>query len=592
MDGDTTFGAWLKRRRRQLDLTQKGLGHRAGCSVGMIRKMEADERRPSRQLAALLAQHLGIPPDQHEPFIAFSRSEPYISDVSFPVLAPVEDQIPVIPQEDSAKQIKHNLPLATTPFVGRSSELAALDDLLLNPEVRLVTIVGPGGIGKTRMALAYAEQLVAKPTPQHPYPNGVFFVNLAALSEAERLIPTLAEALNFRMQGEAREKRSPKQQLLDYLHNRGLLLVLDNFEHLLSPPHHLEKEIDDGAALVAEILQTAPDVRILVTSRERLNLHMEQVFAIDGLTIPDWETGAPGADVEDVGEYTAVRLFLQAAQRSQQSFSLESDDERLALIRICHLVGGMPLALELAASWVDMLSLVDIAIELERGLDLLEAEMRDVPQRQRSVRASFDYSWGKLNEREQSVFAQLSIFRGGFTRPAVQAVTGATLQELSQLLNKSFIQFDKQRDRYQVHGLLRQYGAERLSQDSELETALQDRHSTYYCQALANHTNDLKGARQRQALSIIEADIENVRLAWNHAVMRQELADIGVSIESLYRFYWNQSTYLEEGINDFEKAAALLRTGERNRSGTTARCFRLVLFLMGRLTFGESNHGC
>ncbi len=287
------------------------------------------------------------------------------------------------------------------------------------------------------------------------------------------------------LQGGTREKRSPKEQLLDYLRDRRLFLLLDNFEHLLSPAHPQDTEAEvDGATLVAEILQTAPEIRILVTSRERLNLHMEQLFPIDGLAFPDWETAAPEAGSEDVTEYTAVQLFLQAAQRSQQNFSLETHEELLALIRICHLVGGMPLALELAASWVDTLSLMDIAAELQRGLDLLETELRDVPQRQRSVRATFDYSWQKLDEKEQSVFAQLSIFRGGFTRPAAQAVTGATLRQLSRLVNKSFIQFNKQRDRYQIHELLRQYGAERLSRDSELERAVYDRHSTYYCQAL------------------------------------------------------------------------------------------------------------
>ncbi len=207
MAANITFGAWLKRRRRQLDLTQKGLAYQAGCSVGTIRKIEADERRPSRQLATLLAQHLEIPPEQREPFIAFARSEPYTADVSFPALAPADvlpAVIPAIHQEVPAHPVKHNLPSATTPFLGRDTELAALDHLFTNLDRRLVTIVGPGGIGKTRLALAYAERIVGT-IPQPQYPQGVFFVNLAPLPEAGRLILTLVETLELHMQGGARE---------------------------------------------------------------------------------------------------------------------------------------------------------------------------------------------------------------------------------------------------------------------------------------------------------------------------------------------------------------------------------------------------
>ncbi len=370
MVANISFGAWLKRRRRQLDLTQKELAYQAGCSVGTIRKIEADERRPSRQLATLLAQHLDIPPEQHEPFIAFARAEPYTADMSLPILAPADEQtlaIPTLRQEAPARPVRHNLPSETTPFLGREPELAALDDLFTKLDRRLVTIVGPGGIGKTRLALAYGEQLVGA-APQPQYPNGVFFVNLAPLSESGRLVLTLAEALGLRIEGGTREKHSPKQQLLDYLRNRRLLLLLDNFEHLLSPSSSPDPGAEiGGASLVAEILQTAPEVRILVTSRERLNLHMEQAFPVEGLAFPDWETAAPEDEVEDVAEYTAVQLFLQAAQRSQPDFSLETSEELSALVQICRLVDGMPLALELAASWVDTLSLVDIAAELQAG---------------------------------------------------------------------------------------------------------------------------------------------------------------------------------------------------------------------------------
>jgi predicted ATPase/DNA-binding XRE family transcriptional regulator len=496
LDGDTTFGAWLKSRRRQLDLTQKGLAHQVGCSVGTIRKMEADERRPSRQLAGLMAECLEIPIDQHDIFIAFARSEPYISDTPLPVLPNSEDQIPIIPPKKKKQKIKHNLPLDVTQFVGRETELNALDALFKDQEKRLVTILGPGGIGKTRLALDYARhQLDEKDDgAPHPFKDGVFFVDLTPLQETERLVLHLAEALNLRIQVGAQDEQSPKQQLLDYLRDRQLFLLLDNYEHLLPALVSPDSQGSlDGAALVSEILGIASGVSILVTSRVRLNLQMEQVFAIEGLSYPEISVQALEMGDEDVAGYTAIQLFLQAAQRSRQDFSLETADERRALLQICQLVGGMPLGLELAAAWVDVLSLSDIAAEIQQCFDFLETELRDVPPRHRSMRATFDNSWRKLNEREQAIFTQLSVFRGGFTRQAAQVVTDATLRQLSRLANKSFIQFNQPRNRYQVHELLRQYGTERLEQESELLLALLDLHSKYYCQVLADYTECAAG---------------------------------------------------------------------------------------------------
>ena len=564
MNNNITFGIWLRHRRQQLGLTQKELAYQADCSVGTIRKIEADERRPSRQLATLLAQHLDIPSEEQEAFIAFARMEHYAANIALPIslIPPKERPLPQV--EVSVPLVKNNLPTEMTPFLGRDAELAAIEDLFKNLDRRLVTIVGPGGIGKTRLALAYAEQLVgAAPPPQ--YPNGVFFINLAPLPAAKRLILTLAETFGLRIQGGTHEKQSPKQQLLDYMRNRRLLLLLDNFEHLLSISDSSDPSVKEGGEyLVAEILQAAPEVHILVTSRERLNLHMEQVFPIEGLTVPDWETSGADGEIGEAMKHTAVQLFLDAAQRSQPAFSVDTYEELDALVQICHLVSGMPLALELAASWVDTLSLMDIVTELKHGLNLLEKELRDMPERHRSVRATFDYSWQKLDESEQSIFAQLSIFRGGFTRPAAQSITGATLGQLSILINKSFLQLDKQRERYQVHELLRQFGAEQLRQDVEQEASARARHSTYYCHFLERHTNALKGSGQMQAIVTIKADIENVRLAWNHALTHLDLAAISSSQEALRRFYWNIG-WFSQGENELERAIASLRGGEAGK---------------------------
>ncbi len=431
---------------------------------------------------------------------------------------------------------RSDLPSFATSFIGREEELATLNDFIADPNVRLITIVGPGGIGKTRLAVAAAKgNLTAQ-----IFPDGIFFVDLAPLQEPNQIIQSVANILNIPIEGEG--DSADKKQLLNSLRPKRSLFVFDNFEHLLS-----------GVSLVADILQAAQDVKILSTSRERLHLMVEQVYPLEGLEFPDWETP------QDAAEYTAVRLFLQSAHRNQPDFAIGDDDDLTYLTRICRMVDGMPLALELAASWVDLLTLDDIVHELQQGLDILESELRDLPERQRSMRASFDYSWRRLSEAEQTVFAQLSIFRGGFTRAAAEEVTGASLRQLSHLVNKSLLRFDKGRGRYEIHELLRQFGAEKLGQQPELEAFTDDRHSNHYLRLLAENTDALKGKGKRKALSDIEADLKNVQLAWNHASAQQDIEAIGNALESLWRFYWD---FGRRDLSEFEQAVANLRNGE------------------------------
>jgi DNA-binding SARP family transcriptional activator/predicted ATPase len=449
----------------------------------------------------------------------------------------------------------HNLPTQATPFIGREAELAALDAFIADPEVRLVTIVGAGGMGKTRLALACAERHLTAATR---FPNGVFFANLAPLNEADQLISALIEAVGFQLQGR-QDGRSPQQQLLDYLRQKKLLLLLDNFEHLLSSPPSLEESpashpmggIRGGTNLVADILQAAPDVQILVTSRERLYLHSEQLYPIQGLEFPDWETP------EDAAKYTAVQLFLQSSRRNQPDFALRDGDDLTYLARICRTVAGMPLALELAASWVDMLPLVEIATELQQGLDFLETEMQDIPERHRSVRTAIDYSWQKLDEKEQDIFAKLSVFRGGFTREAAQAVAGADLRQLSRLVNKSLLQGGWEDGRYQIHELLRQYGAEKLVANPESEKRTRDQHSIYYCARLGQLFSDLRGTRQQVAMAQIEAENDNVRVAWYWAAQQKHWEQLDVAVNGLSWFYILRGRY-EEGEAACRQAAARL----------------------------------
>ena len=426
------------------------------------------------------------------------------------------------PEARSDRSAPHNLPIPPTPFIGRETELAELVTLLANPNTRLITIFGPGGIGKTRLALEAARAQLPN------YQHGVYFVPLVPLSNTETIIPAIAEAVDYPFQSDS---RSPQQQLFDYVREKHLLLILDNIEHLLglSPKYGL-----DTAEFITALLQSAPQVKVLVTSRKRLQLHQEQLYPLHGLAVPTPDTSAA------ITSYAAVELFLQSARRVQPNFEVRPADAS-QLTNICRLVGGMPLGLELAAAWVDMLSLADIVTELQQSLDFLETEMRDIPRRHRNMRAVFDASWQQLREREQAILPQLSVFRGGFTREAAQAITGASLRELRGLANKSLLHHSPA-NRYVIHELLRQYAAEQLHRtgkplaQSSAVSAVHDRHAAYYCAFLNHCEADLKGPRQQTALAEIEAEEENIRTAWQWAVAHGQVEQLNQALFSLGLF--------------------------------------------------------
>lgn len=439
-----------------------------------------------------------------------------------------------------------NLPTQSTPFVGRQAELNDLRSLLVDSMVRLLSLIGPGGSGKTRLALQIAAQ------EQDTFADGVYFVPLAALNSPDNLIPAIAKSLRLSF---FKEGEPPQQQLFDYLRARHLLLILDNYEHLLVD--------DSGAAQVNEILTAAPDVKVLVTSRLRLSLQAEHLYMVQGMRVPDTQAVSDWLHTEQtitdfIVPYSAIQLFVVAAQRAQPTFVLSADTLTI-VARICRLLDGMPLAIELAAAWLSLLTLAEIEAEIGHNLDFLATDIHDVPERQRSIRAVFNYSWMLLTEPEKAVLPQLTIFQGGFTREAAQRVANASLPMLIAMMHKSLIKREED-GRFAMHDLLRQYAAEKLQDDPEVWITVRNRHSTFYIDLLRREGRYMQSAAQRAGFDAVEQEIENVRAAWLWAIVQQQYEAVLPTLDYLVYFYMVRATLIPGLADLFDMVLGDLET--------------------------------
>lgn len=436
---------------------------------------------------------------------------------------------------------RHNLPVQTTTFIGRETEVADIKRLLLEERgCRLVTLVGPGGIGKTRLALAAATQTL------DAFSDGTFFVSLVSISEVEFIVPAIAEALSFTFSGSA----DPRRQLLNHLRQKQLLLVVDNFEHLL-----------DGANLLARILIRAPAITLLTTSRQPLDLREEWLYEVQGLRFPEGSSQASefANTFASTNSYSAVELFSQRARQIDVHFA-PSAAEAAAIGRICQLVDGMPLGIELAAPWIRTLSCGEIATKIERTLDFLTSSLRNIPERHRSLRAVFEQTWEGLTSEEQAILQRLSVFRGGCTREAAEQVAGATPTLLSSLVDKALLRRTN-RGQYELHALLSQFATEKLLASPDNHKRTLHHYCRYYAALL--HGYELENKRDLAStvgtLSNTLADWRNIQAAWRQTLAYPLISEIGQFAYFLSLFYYFRGL-VHQGEETFSLARAHVET--------------------------------
>ncbi|MEM7132833.1 MAG: tetratricopeptide repeat protein [Chloroflexota bacterium] len=494
-----------------------------------------------------------------------------------------------------------NLPNDPLPFVGRKQEINELRQLLASiADCRLLTLVGPGGMGKTRLAIETARTLLPgglgnvaskslQGTTQHSAPainnkpnntatfaDGIIFVELDSVATKEGIPATIADAITA-TKGDAFHADIPLDaQLINYLGEQTLLLILDNCEHLL-----------DGASILSDILAASPNITILATSRSALNIREEWFFPLEGLAYPaEDHVGYSQTSLSDSGQnlvtemesYDAVRLFINSASRARADF--DAKNELLHVIHICQLVEGMPLALELAAIWLRTLPIQKLVGEITKGLDLLTTRQQNMPRRHRSMRLLLEQSWQVLSTNEQKALSRLSIFRGGFCADAAETVTGTSFFTLAMLADSYLIRVSQSNirtiassqgsttERYRIHELLRQFAHEQLLKEPQSQNATCTQHSRYYLDLLSQYSRALKGKEQASALAAIDEEIDNIYAAWQWAVDHRHLDDLSNSAESFYKYQHLSGRY-HQGVSTFEAALAVLSGYEQALSEST-----------------------
>jgi non-specific serine/threonine protein kinase len=538
MDDAVSFGHWLKQRRKALDLTQERLAEQVNCAVQTIRKLESNARRPSRQLAEHLAAQLLIAPDERAAFLEWARRG--AAEQTAPSFGQTAAPAPWRPLQSF-----HNVPTPFTSMIGRTHELHALRRMLLRDDVRLLTLVGPPGVGKTRLALELARAC------GDAFPDGVWWVPLAAVEESSLMLPTLAQTLHV--------KEQSGQQLIErlhaYLYAKHLLVVLDNFEQLVH-----------AAPQVAELLAAAPRLTVLVTSRMPLHVSGEHEYGVPPLALPDLaHLPAPS----DLVAHPAIGLFVERAQAVKADFAVTTTNAA-AIAHVCALLDGLPLAIELAAARSKVFPPHTLLERAREPFTLLTNGARDLPPRHQTLWNALDWSYTLLDEEEQQLFRRLGVFAGGWTMDAAAAVGVDAAPPLGSPLNRSAVTqqvfdgvvslADKSlvrhveaagspeglEPRFEMLSTIREYALEQLARSGDAP-AIHARHAQYYFALAEAAEPQFTGSQQTVWLERLEQELANIRAALAWSLGSAESAERGMRVASALWWFWRLRGHHGEG---------------------------------------------
>ena len=523
-----SFGHWLRLKRKSLDLTRAGLAGRVGCSAATIQKLEEEERRPSMQMAERMAEIFGIPASEQPAFLRFARGE---------VQSQVAEAQQEAPWNSTAKPSRSHLPTTLTSLVGREKEIAEVRAYLLKDDVHLVTLIGPPGIGKTRLSLEVARTLLSD------FLEGVCFVALAPLDSPALIPVTVSQAMGY----SGATHLSPVEQLKAGIGSKRFLIVLDNCEHL----------IEDAAVLAATLLSACPRLKILTTSRESLRIPGEWLYPVPALDHPD------KVSVNELGVSPAVMLFAERARAVRSNFALNPENIE-TITAICKEVDGLPLAIELIAARMRLTAPQALLEHLHDRFLLSADELRAVPTRQKSLQDAIDWSYQLLAEDERKLFSYLSVFSGGFTLEAAEAIFARTFTLktvsaiIASLLDKSLLQssFDaNQETRYTLLGTIREFSRQRLQQTGQA-AEIRNWHLAYFLHLAGQSELALRGPDQLTWLRKLHAMQDNIRAALNWAIESKQ-TEVALQMASRLWWFWSKRSDFSEAREWLERVLAM-----------------------------------
>lgn len=515
-----SFGYWLKLKRKALDLTREGLGERVGCSAATIRKIEAEERRPSEQIVERLADIFNIPKNERKDFLRFARG-----DWKFAPVETDENQ----PWRASGKTPRLSLPAATTSLIAREKEITLVREYLSRDDIRLVTLIGPPGIGKTRLSIESARASL------HDFPDGVFFAALALLDDPHSIAPAIIQALGYMESGDS----APEDQLKESIGQKQMLVVLDNCEHLI-----------EGVASIASFLLSAcPRLKMLATSRESFRIPGEWLYPVPAFDIPK---ESESIDLDNASNFPALTLFVERARAVRPDFKLTADNIQ-TITAICARLDGLPLVIELIAARMRLMSPQALLERLSGQFVLTADGMRAASERQKTLRNAIDWSYNLLSVHEQRLFICLSVFSGGFTMADVEAIFAHTVTEksvpelLTLLLDKSLIRRvakESNEDRYEMLVTIQEYALERLRGSGE-ETEIRNWHLAYFSALAKQAGRYLQSADQLEWLYRLDAEYDNIRAALNWAQASDAIAE-GLCLVTDLQWFWTWRVHVQE----------------------------------------------